>query len=316
MSGQLISVVVPLLNEEESLRELHGRIVSNIPAGYDYEVWFIDDGSTDGSWGVISELAGLDTKVHGVRLRRNYGKSAALQTGFDHTNGDFVITMDADLQDDPAEISGLIERLNEGLDLVSGWKKVRYDPITKTVPSRFFNAVTRWVSGIPLHDFNCGLKAYRRDVVKDVHVYGEMHRYVPLLAHWQGYRRIGEQVVAHHPRKHGKTKFGLSRFINGFLDLVSIVFIDKYLQRPMHFFGGLGTLFFIAGAVITTYLVVMRVFFNEYLSGRPLFILAIFMVVLGVQLFSTGFLAEMMTRNRARGNDVNVRETVGNHEQS
>jgi glycosyltransferase involved in cell wall biosynthesis len=312
MSGQLISIVVPLLNEEDSLRELHERIVAHVPKGFAYEIWFIDDGSTDGSWDVISRLAEFDTNVHGLRLRRNYGKSAALQMGFDNARGEFVITMDADLQDDPAEIPGLIARLEEGLDLVSGWKKVRYDPITKTVPSRFFNAVTRWVSGIPLHDFNCGLKAYRRDVVKDVNVYGEMHRYVPLLAYWQGYRRIGEQVVAHHPRKHGKTKFGLSRFINGFLDLVSIVFINKYLQRPMHFFGGLGTLFFSAGAVITTYLVVMRVLFNEYLSGRPLFILAIFMVVLGVQLFSTGLLAEMMTRNRSRGNDVNVRESVNN----
>jgi glycosyltransferase involved in cell wall biosynthesis len=308
MSGQLISIVVPLLNEEDSLHELHERIVAHVPKGFAYEIWFIDDGSTDGSWGVISRLAEFDTNVHGLRLRRNYGKSAALQMGFDNARGEFVITMDADLQDDPAEIPGLIARLEEGLDLVSGWKKIRYDPITKTIPSRFFNAVTRWVSGIPLHDFNCGLKAYRRDVVKDVNVYGEMHRYVPLLAHWQGYRRIGEQVVAHHPRKHGKTKFGLSRFINGFLDLVSIVFINKYLQRPMHFFGGLGTLFFIAGTVITTYLVIMRVLFNEYLSGRPLFILAIFMVVLGVQLFSTGLLAEMMTRNRTRGNDVNVRE--------
>lgn len=308
MSGQLISIVVPLLNEVDSLRELHERIVAHVPKGFTYEIWFIDDGSTDGSWDVISRLAESDTNVHGLQLRRNYGKSAALQMGFDHANGEYVITMDADLQDDPAEIPGLIARLEEGLDLVSGWKKVRYDPITKTIPSRFFNAVTRWVSGIPLHDFNCGLKAYRRDVVKDVNVYGEMHRYVPLLAYWQGYRRIGEQVVAHHPRKHGKTKFGLSRFINGFLDLVSIVFINRYLQRPMHFFGGLGTLFFIAGAVITTYLVIMRVFFNEYLSGRPLFILAIFMVVLGVQLFSTGLLAEMMTRNRSRGNDVNVRK--------
>jgi glycosyltransferase involved in cell wall biosynthesis len=312
MSGQLISIVVPLLNEEDSLRELYERIVAHIPGGFVYEIWFIDDGSTDGSWGVISQLAASDTNVHGMRFRRNYGKSAALQMGFDKARGEFIVTMDADLQDDPAEIPGLIARLEDGLDLVSGWKKVRYDPITKTIPSRFFNAVTRWVSGIPLHDFNCGLKAYRRDVVKDVNVYGEMHRYVPLLAHWQGYRRIGEQVVAHHPRKHGKTKFGLSRFINGFLDLVSIVFINKYLQRPMHFFGGLGTLFFIVGALITTYLVAMRVFFNEYLSGRPLFILAIFMVVLGVQLFSTGLLAEMMTRNRSRGNDVNVRERVSN----
>lgn len=308
MSGQLISIVVPLLNEVDSLCELHERIVAHVPKGFAYEIWFIDDGSSDGSWDVISRLAESDMNVHGLKLRRNYGKSAALQMGFDCACGDFVVTMDADLQDDPAEIPRLIARLEEGLDLVSGWKKVRYDPITKTMPSRFFNAVTRWVSGIPLHDFNCGLKAYRRDVVKDVNVYGEMHRYVPLLAYWQGYRRIGEQVVVHHPRKHGKTKFGLSRFINGFLDLVSIIFINKYLQRPMHFFGGLGTLFFIAGALITTYLVVMRVLFNEYLSGRPLFILAIFMVVLGVQLFSTGLLAEMMTRNRSRGNEVNVKE--------
>jgi glycosyltransferase involved in cell wall biosynthesis len=310
MTHNLLSIVIPLLNEEESLEELYTRIVANIPKGYSYEILFIDDGSTDQSWAKIRQLSDKDQQVHGIRLRRNYGKSAALQKGFELAKGDFIITMDADLQDDPAEIPVLVSRLEEGLDLVSGWKKVRYDPVTKTIPSRFFNAVTRWVSGIQLHDFNCGLKGYRREVVKDVFVYGEMHRYVPLLAYWQGYRNIGEQVVTHHPRKHGKTKFGLSRFINGFLDLVSIVFIHKYLQRPMHFFGGLGTLFILVGTTITTYLIIARLFFNEYLSGRPLFFLAIFLVVLGVQLFSTGLLAEMITRNKIKDKGINIREEL------
>jgi glycosyltransferase involved in cell wall biosynthesis len=310
MANNLISVVIPLLNEEESLNELYTRILGNIPPNYDYEILFIDDGSTDQSWMRIVELSSKDKQVRGIRFRRNYGKSAALQKGFEMANGIYIITMDADLQDDPAEIPVLISRLEDGLDLVSGWKKVRYDPITKTIPSRFFNGVTRWVSGIQLHDFNCGLKGYRRDVVKDVFVYGEMHRYVPLLAHWQGYRTIGEQIVTHHPRKHGKTKFGLSRFINGFLDLVSIVFIHKYLQRPMHFFGGLGTLLILIGTTITAYLIVARVFFNEYLSGRPLFFLAIFLVVLGVQLFSTGLLAEMITRNKIKDKGINIREEL------
>lgn len=307
MIESLISVVVPLLNEEDSLGELYQGIIQHVPTGFDVEIWFIDDGSTDKSWDVIQSLATSDPRVHGVRFRRNYGKSAALQAGFERVRGEFIVTMDADLQDDPSEIPGLVAKLQDGLDLVSGWKKVRYDPVTKTVPSRFFNAVTRWVSGIPLHDFNCGLKAYRYEVVKDVYVYGEMHRYVPLLAYWQGYRHIGEQIVAHHPRKHGKTKFGLSRFINGFLDLISIVFINKYLQRPMHFFGGVGTLLMIIGTIITGYLIVARVMFNEFLSGRPLFILAIFIVVLGVQFFTTGLLAEMITRNRSKNRELNIR---------
>lgn len=308
MTTSLISIVIPLLNEEDSLQELYERIIGNIPAGFEVEIWFIDDGSTDRSWAVIASLAAKDAHVHGVRFRRNYGKSAALQAGFERIKGQYVITMDADLQDDPAEIPALITTLSEGYDLVSGWKKMRYDPITKTIPSKFFNAVTSWVSGIKLHDFNCGLKAYRYEVVKDVHVYGEMHRYVPLLAHWQGYRAIGEQVVTHHPRKHGKTKFGLNRFINGFLDLISIVFIHKYLQRPMHFFGGLGTLFIVTGSAITAWLVVARLFFDQYLSDRPLFILAIFLVVLGVQFFSTGLLAELTNRTRLRSKELNIRE--------
>lgn len=310
MTHTQVSIVIPLLNEEESLEELYSRIVANIPSNYSYEILFIDDGSTDQSWARINQLSEKDDKVHGVRFRRNYGKSAALQKGFELAQGDYIITMDADLQDDPAEIPVLLSRLEDGLDLVSGWKKVRYDPVTKTLPSRFFNAVTRWVSGIQLHDFNCGLKGYRREVVKDVYVYGEMHRYVPLLAFWQGYRNIGEQVVTHHPRKHGKTKFGLSRFINGFLDLVSIVFIHKYLQRPMHFFGGLGTLLILIGSTITAYLIIARLLFNEYLSGRPLFFLAIFLVVLGVQLFSTGLLAEMITRNKIKDRGLNIREEL------
>lgn len=306
-----ISVVIPLLNEEESLRELHAGIVTHTEGRFEREIWFVDDGSTDGSWRVIRELAAADPTVHGVRFRRNYGKSAALQAGFERATGDYVVTMDADLQDDPAEIPGLVAQIEEGYDLISGWKKKRYDNVlTKNLPSRLFNGVNRWVSGIPLHDMNCGLKIYRNEVVKGVHVYGELHRYVPVLAHWQGYRRIGERVVTHHPRKHGTTKFGLSRFINGFLDLISIVFIHKYLQRPMHFFGGVGTLLIVTGTLITCWLVAMRLLFNQYLTNRPLFLVSIFMIVLGVQFFSTGLLAEMMTSSRMNTREVNVREEV------
>src|SRR5689334_19874684 len=234
-----ISVVVPLLNEEESLPELVSWIERVMAEnGFSYEVILVDDGSTDGSWRVIEKLNAQDERVKGIRFQRNYGKSAALNEGFRTAKGDVVITMDADLQDSPDEIPGLRDMIvNNGYDLVSGWKKVRHDPISKTIPSKFFNGITSKVSHIKLHDFNCGLKAYRRNVVKSIEVYGEMHRYIPVIAKWAGFKKIGEKVVEHRARKYGRTKFGLERFVNGFLDLASITFISKYGKRPMHFFG-------------------------------------------------------------------------------
>lgn len=305
------SLVIPLLNEQESLRELYRRIAEALPAG-SFEVIFVDDGSTDASWAAIQALAADHAPVRGIRFRRNYGKSLALQAGFEAAKGRYIATLDADLQDDPAELPAMFAMLDEGHDLVSGWKKVRHDPLSKTIPSKFFNRVTSAMSGIRLHDFNCGLKAYRRDVTESIELYGEMHRYIPLLAKWQGFDRIGEKVVTHHPRQFGKTKFGISRFMNGFLDLVSLLFIHRYMSKPMHFFGTFGVLSLSAGGVIVSYLAVMRLFFGEYLSNRPLLLFGILLIVLGVQLFSIGFLGEMLGRyGRRNGDRPNIRETVG-----
>ncbi len=306
-----VSVVVPLLNEDESLRELSSQIISAITPHYTLEIIFVDDGSTDESWKVISELSGQDNRIHGIRFRRNYGKSTALQKGFEQARGQFIATMDADLQDDPNEIPLMIEQIrSQQLDLVSGWKKVRHDPVSKTIPSLFFNKVTSLISGISLHDFNCGLKVYRREVIESLDIYGEMHRYIPVLAKWEGFDAIGEKIVLHHPRKYGKTKFGLSRFLNGFLDLITLIFIHVYFQRPMHFFGSIGVGFLSLGAMITTYLVVMRIFFEQYLSNRPLLLFGILLLVLGLQFFSVGFLGEMMNKARSRERRVNIRETI------
>jgi glycosyltransferase involved in cell wall biosynthesis len=304
-----ISVVVPLLNEEESLRELSVAI-NAAAAEKTYEIIFVDDGSTDGSWKVIQELALADSRVRGIRFRRNFGKSYALQAGFDAARGRWVITMDADLQDDPAEIPGLVKRLEEEqLDLISGWKKKRYDPISKTLPSKFFNYITAMVSGIPLHDFNCGLKAYRSEVIKTVKLHGELHRYIPLLAKWEGFPAISEQVVTHHPRKFGRTKFGLSRFIKGYLDLVTLVFIHRYMERPMHFFGTLGSIGFFTGFGILGWLSIRKIFFNEFLSRRPLLWFAILMIILGAQFFSVGLLGEM-NKQVYRRDGFSIKETV------
>jgi glycosyltransferase involved in cell wall biosynthesis len=312
-----VSVVVPLLNEEESLSLLAARIDEALAGKFSYEIIFVDDGSTDSSWQVITGLAAADGRVAGVRLRRNYGKSTALDQAFRRVKGRVVITMDADLQDDPFEIPGLVAMIDSGYDLVSGWKKVRHDPISKTIPSRFFNLTTSLATGIKLHDFNCGLKAYRREVVERLELYGEMHRYIPLLAYWDGYRRIGEKVVKHHPRKFGESKFGLSRFINGFLDLITLLFINRYLQRPMHFFGTAGVLCLSAGAVITTYLAVMRLFFEQYLTNRPMLLFGILFIVLGVQFFTIGLFGEMLYRNKNdEGREqVNVREVISRSSQ-
>ncbi len=309
-----ISVVVPLLNEVDSLQELTDRIHQALSESWTYEVILVDDGSNDGSWEKIESLSRVSPNIKGIRFRRNYGKSPALQQGFRKARGKYIATMDADLQDDPAEVPLMIGILEEkNLDLVSGWKKVRFDPISKTIPSRFFNYVTSLTTGIKLHDFNCGLKLYRGEVVRHLTLYGELHRYIPYLAKQEGFTRIDEKVVQHHPRKHGVPKFGLSRFIKGFLDLLTLLFLGRYMKRPMHFFGGIGTLFLLIGGGITIYMTVMRLFFEVYLSGRPLFLFGILFLILGVQLFAIGFLGEIFNQNRVDtgGDPVNISDTAG-----
>lgn len=290
-----LTIVVPVLEEEASLPELTDRIRSVCDgAGFRFTVWYIDDGSTDDSWEVIESMNERDARFKGIRLRRNYGKSAALAIGFERATGKYVITMDADLQDDPKEIPGLVALLESGYDLVSGWKRERRDPLSKTIPSRFFNFVTRRMSGIPLHDFNCGLKAYRLEVVKSVRLYGEMHRYVPLLAMWEGYTRITEKVVTHHPRKYGATKFGLERFAKGFLDLLTVYFLTRFASRPMHFFGSLGTLAFLGGFLISLWISIDKMFYGNPIGDRPLLLLGALLMLVGVQMFTVGLVGEMI----------------------
>ena len=295
-----ISVVVPLFNEEESLPELCAWIDRVANANhYSYEIVMVDDGSTDDSWKIIENLAVDNPNVKGIKFQRNYGKSAALNEAFKAVTGEVVVTMDADLQDSPDEIPGLRKMiLEDRLDLVSGWKKVRHDPISKTIPSRFFNWVTKKTTGIPLHDFNCGLKAYKLKVVKNIEVYGEMHRYIPVIAKWSGFKKIGEKIVEHRPRKYGTSKFGIERFIKGFLDLASILFVGRFGKRPMHFFGSWGTVFFVLGFTVFLYLTISKFFLDKTgMTQRPLFFFAILAMIIGTQLFVTGFLAELMTRN-------------------
>jgi len=309
-----ISVIVPLYNEVESLKELTDWIARVMQSsGFSYEVILIDDGSRDGSWKKIEELSAKVPEIKGVKFRRNYGKSAALNTGFIHAQGDVVVTMDADLQDSPDEIPELHDMImNQGFDLVSGWKKKRFDPITKTIPTKLYNWVTRRISGIRLHDFNCGLKAYRLDVVKCIEVYGEMHRYIPVIANWAGFNRIGEKVVQHRKRKFGVTKFGMSRFINGPLDLISIAFVSRFGKRPMHIFGMLGTFLFLLGFVIAGILTYDKFFLFEYkMTERPLFYLGLLSMVMGTQLFLAGFLGEMISRNAVDRNTYLIEKTVG-----
>lgn len=305
-----ISVVIPLLNEEHTLVELAGKIADSLQ-GRDFEIIFVDDGSMDRSWEILSKLSRDYSFVKAIRFRRNYGKSDALQAGFSAATGKYVVTMDADLQDDPYEIPALIEILEQGNDMVSGWKKKRYDPISKTIPSRFFNAVTRLTTGIQLHDFNCGLKAYRREVTDSIYLYGEMHRYVPLLAKWKGYDKIEEKVVKHHPRKHGKTKFGISRFLNGFLDLITLLFVNRYKRRPMHFFGSVGILFLLIGGLISAYLSYIKLFQGVPLANRPLLFLGILLILVGVQFFSIGFLGEMINRWHVRSQNPEISDKTG-----
>ena len=304
-----ISLVIPLLNEAESLPELYRWITEVMQrGGYSYEIIFLDDGSTDNSWQIISDLAQKDKHVKGVKFRRNYGKSQALNAGFKIAKGDVVITMDADLQDNPGEIPALYDMIvNEDYDLVSGWKKKRYDSkIKKNLPSKIFNWAARKVSGLPLHDFNCGLKAYKNQVVKDIDVYGEMHRYIPFLVKNEGYTHIGEKVVKHQPRKYGETKFGSDRFIKGVLDLITLWFLTRFAKRPMHLFGALGILMFVIGGLATMFILAVKAYKLYYhipthlVTDRPWFYIALAAMILGSQFFLAGFLGEMFLKNNSK----------------
>jgi glycosyltransferase involved in cell wall biosynthesis len=315
-----ISVVVPLLDEVESLPELTSWISRVMDENrFTYEIILVDDGSSDGSWEMIKKLHGHNPFIKGIKFRRNYGKSAALNTGFEAAQGNVVITMDADLQDSPDEIPELYRRITEEkYDLVSGWKAKRHDPITKTIPTKVYNAATRRMSGIHnLHDFNCGLKAYRKAVVKNIEVYGEMHRYIPVIAKWAGFVKIGEQVVEHRPRKYGKTKFGISRFINGLLDLLSIFFVGKFGKRPMHFFGTMGVLSFLTGLVIAIWLIsdklydiAHKIHISRDVTSNTWFYIALVAIILGSQLFLTGFVAELVSRSAPERNKYQVEEII------
>jgi glycosyltransferase involved in cell wall biosynthesis len=313
-----LSVVVPVYNEEESLTELAGWIERTCTAGrLDFEVIFIDDGSSDKTWRVITELSRENSFVKGLRFRRNYGKAAALHSGFTEAKGDVVITMDSDLQDSPDEIPGLVRMINEeGYDLVSGWKKKRYDPFIKRFTSRIYNGTARLSSGIKLHDFNCGLKAYRNEVVKGIEVYGEMHRYIPMLAKKAGFVRIGEKIVEHKPRKYGVSKYGLDRFVKGYLDLLTIGFITRFGKSPMHLFGSLGTIMFLIGFIMAGYLGIKKlVYINNsmrapLITDSPYFYIALTVMIIGTVLFLTGFLGELINRNSSERNNYLIKDKV------
>lgn len=309
-----VSVIVPLYNEEESLPELCTWIKRVVDEHHlSYEIILIDDGSSDNSWKVIEQLRAANPFIKGIKFQRNYGKSAALNEGFHSCTGNVVITMDADLQDSPDEIPALHTMImKEGWDIVSGWKKKRHDPFEKRIPSKFFNWITARISKIPLHDFNCGLKAYKNKVVKSIEVYGEMHRYIPLIAKWSGFKKVGEKVVEHRPRKFGKSKFGFERYIHGFLDLATIIFLGKFGKRPMQFFGLWGTLSFLIGFFIFTYLTISKFFFDKTgITQRPLFFVAIMIMIIGTQLFLTGFISELVARNAPGRNNYLVEERLG-----
>jgi len=310
-----VSIIIPLINEDESLPELCSWIESVVTKNQlSYEVILVDDGSTDDSWGFIERKSKENPHFKGIKFQRNYGKSAALNEGFKAASGDVVITMDADMQDSPDEIPELFRMIKEdGFDMVSGWKKKRYDnTFTKNIPSKLFNAVARAISGIQLHDFNCGLKSYKKKVIKSIEVYGEMHRNIPILAKWSGFRKIGEKVVEHRPRKYGVTKFGWQRFVNGFLDLATIMFLGKFGKRPMQFFGLLGTLFFIIGLGSSIYLIIGKFISIDFsLTNRPSFYIALTTMIIGMQLFLTGFVAELVSRNAPERNTYLIEEKLG-----
>lgn len=311
-----ISIVVPVYNEEESLPELVAWINRVLePKDYDYEVILVDDGSTDTSWQVIKSLAQQSPRIRGLKFRRNYGKSAALHKGFEAVSGEVVVTMDADLQDSPEEVPEMHRMIKEdGFDLISGWKQKRYDPLSKTIPTKLYNAVVRLISGIKLNDFNCGLKAYKFEVVKNLEVYGEMHRYIPVMAKWRGYKKIGEKVVTHQPRKYGVTKFGLERFIRGPLDLISILFVGKFGKRPMHFFGIFGVVVFIIGLILFTYIGGSKLYSMQLgekaknIADMSGFYIALTSMIIGTQLFLAGFLAELVARNSPDRNAYIIEE--------
>ncbi len=311
-----ISVVIPLLNEEESLNELHDWIAEVMQSNHFlYEILFIDDGSTDASWSVISKLSVKNPNVKGIRFQKNFGKSQALHAGFKEAQGNVIITMDADLQDNPEEIPELYSLIeNEGYDLISGWKKKRYDSvITKNIPSKLFNWAARKTSGVKLHDFNCGLKAFKKEVIKNIELRGEMHRYIPVLAKSAGFSNIGEKIVQHQARKYGKTKFGMERFINGFLDLITIWFVSKFGRRPMHLFGALGVMMFIIGFGFALYLGIDKLFFNptaRLITERPEFFIALTAMIIGTQLFLAGFLGEIMVRSRKNESRYTISEEI------
>ncbi|WP_395627571.1 glycosyltransferase family 2 protein [Daejeonella sp.] len=315
-----ISVIIPLYNEAESLPELTSWISRVMDKhSFSYEIILVDDGSNDDSWEVIEHLKTVNSAIVGIKFRRNYGKSAALNVGFEACQGDVVITMDADLQDSPDEIPELYRRIvEEKYDLVSGWKQKRHDPLSKTIPTKLFNLVTRRMSGINnLHDFNCGLKSYRKEVVKSIEVYGEMHRYIPVIAKWAGFKKIGEQVVEHRARKYGTTKFGFSRFLNGFLDLLSIFFVGKFAKRPMHFFGTIGALSFLLGTIMALWIIIeklyhitMHIRYTREVVDQPLFYISLVAIIVGFQLFLTGFIAELVSRNSTERNVYQIEKTV------
>lgn len=310
-----ISIVIPLFNEEESLPELSEWIVCVMNENnFSYEVIMVDDGSTDNSWNVIGSISNRNINFKGIKFQRNYGKSAALNEGFETAQGDVIITMDADMQDSPDEIPELYRMiLVDGFDMVSGWKKKRFDnKLTKNLPSKIFNAAARGISKIKLHDFNCGLKAYKKKVVKSIEIYGEMHRNIPVLAKWAGFKKIGEKVVEHRPRKYGVTKFGWDRFINGFLDLLTLTFVGRFSKRPMHFFGLYGTLFFVFGLCSSLYLIITKIVKDNYtITNRPIFYIALTAMIIGMQLFLAGFIAELIVRNAPDRNNYLIEKKVG-----
>lgn len=306
-SSPAVSIVIPLFNEAESLPELYNSIKQAVREdNLSHEIVFVDDGSTDRSFAVIEEFRKNDPAVKMLSFRKNYGKSAALQAGFTHCQGDVVITMDADLQDDPHEIRNLMAKLDEGYDLVNGWKKIRHDPISKTFPSKMWNLLVSLISGIKLHDFNCGLKAYRKEVVKDLRVYGEMHRFLPVMAKWSGFR-VTEIPVKHHPRKYGKTKFGASRFLSGILDLTTVVFLTRYTRKPLHLFGTIGLISMLIGLAICVYLAIGW-FQGIWIGNRPILLLGVLMIVVGVQFFSIGLLGEMLTHSLEKDQSPSLRQ--------
>ena len=306
-SFKKLSIIIPLLNEEESLFPLTNEIKKAIgKIDIDYEIIFIDDGSDDKSLKNLREIKRGDNKFKFISFRKNYGKSAALQIGFKYAKGDVIVTMDADLQDDPGEIPALLKKLDEGYDLCSGWKKKRHDPFIKKISSKFFNFVTRLMTGIKIHDFNCGLKAYRKEVSENIKVYGELHRYIPVLAKWKGFS-VTEIPVNHHPRRYGKTKFGISRFFKGFIDLITVVFSTRYIKRPMHFFGFFGALAFLVGIIINGYLTVLWIN-GQSLSNRPLLFFGMLLIIVGVQLFAVGLLGEMIVHNSLDESEYVIKE--------